>query len=111
MPCDTVRLSPSQTLAERMAQVKAALTRLEQKLQSGAVQLGIGPNGAVVFRGWQDREGVTDVCAYRTLAAENSWPLRQAVARAEQFSGRKVNINAVAAGHHSHDGGQTWGRH
>jgi hypothetical protein len=111
MPCDTVRLSPGQTLAERMAQVKAALQRLEQKLQSGAVRLGIGPNGAVVFQGWADRDGVTDVCAYRSLAAENSWALRQAVARAEQFSGRKVNVNAVAAGVHSHDGGRSWDKH
>jgi hypothetical protein len=52
---------------------------------------------------------VTDVCAYRTLTASNSWALRQAVAKAEQLAGRKVSAAQVAAGTHSHDGGKTFG--
>jgi len=110
MPCDT-KLRLNQSLKERMAEVKAALLRLEASLRAGGVRVSIGPNGAVAFVGWKDRDDVTDVCAYRTLAAENSWALKQAVMRAEQMSGRKVNVNAVAAGFHSHDGGQTWSRH
>ena len=110
MPCDSVRRE-NQTLQDRMAEVKRALERLERSLQSGSVRVQIAPNGAIAFAGWSDRDDVTDVCAYRTLAAQNSWALRQAVARAEASQGRKVNPNAVAAGHHSHDGGRTWSRH
>jgi hypothetical protein len=94
-----------------MSEVKRTLKRLETYLSAGRVRVGIGPNGAIVFQGWADRDDVSDVCAYRTLALENSWALRQAVARAEATSGRKVNPQAVAAGHHSHDQGATWSRH
>lgn len=107
MPCDT-RLRENQTLADRNNQIQAALRRLEQYLQTGTVRLAIASNGAIAFSGWQDRDDVTDVCAYRTLAASNSWALRQAQAKAEAMAGRKVNAFAVAAGHHSHDGGKTW---
>ena len=109
MPCDSVR-DPNQTLEQRNDQVKKALTRLEQALTQGRVKVTIGPTGAVSFTGWKpdDRDGITDVCAYRTLAMQGSSALRMAVARAEALQGRKVNPNAVAAGHHSHDGGGTW---
>lgn len=107
MPCDTI-LKENQTLDQRSRQIDAALKRLEASLQAGKIKVGIGPTGSVTFMGWKDRDDVTDVCAYRTLAAGNSWALRQAVARAEATSGRKVNTAAVAAGHHSHDGGGTW---
>ena len=110
MACDT-RLAVGQTLEARMTQVQAALKRLEASLQNGSVKVGIAPNGAVTFQGWADRDYVSDVCAYRTLAAGNSWALRQAVARAEAMSGKKVNARAVEAGWHSHDGGSTWGKH
>jgi len=91
-----------------MRETKAALSRLERYLQTGSVKVKIAPNGAVAFAGWNDRDDVTDVCAIRMLRAENSWALRQAVARAEATSGRKMNPRAVAAGVHSHDGGGTW---
>jgi len=110
MPC-TSTLRPGQTTAQRQAQIAAALKRLETYLQSGKVRVGIAPNGAVVFQGWQDRDDVTDVCAYRTLVAANSWALRQAVARAEAATGKRVNPQAVTAGWHSHDGGKSWGTH
>lgn len=112
MPCDTA-LSVGQTLEQRMAEVQAALKALETKLAGGVVRVVIVPNGAVTFAGWAeaDRKRLNDACAYRTLAAEGSWPLRQAVARAEAQQGRRVNQQAVAAGWHSHDGGQSWGRH
>lgn len=110
MPCDT-QLREGQTLQAREREVKAALDRLERYLQSGSVRVQIGPQGAVAFQGWRDRDRVTDVCAYRTLALKSSWALKQAVARAEAMSGRKVNPQAVAAGTHTHDGGRTWSRH
>jgi hypothetical protein len=110
MACETMR-SPGQTLQERMTQVERALKRLEQYLSTGSARVMIAPNGAVAFANWQDRDNVSDVCAYRALAAGNSWALRQAVAKAEAQSGRKVNARAVAAGFHSHDNGHSWGKH
>ena len=110
MACET-RLRSGQTLQERVKAIDVALKRLEQYLTQGKVQIGISPvNGAITFKGWAtgERDDVTDVCAYRTLASQNSWALRQAVAKAEAMSGRKVNALAVAAGVHSHDGGKTW---
>lgn len=109
MACLTA-LQPNQTLAQRMAQVDAALKRLEQYIQTGTVRIGISRQGAIVFQGWQDRDGITDVCAYRSLTATNSWILRQAILRAEGMSGNKVNPKAIEAGIHSHDG-KTWGKH
>lgn len=109
MPCDT-QLAEGQTLVQRMSEIDQALKRLETYLSSGQVSITIGPNGAVSFTGWQDGTArrISDVCAYRSLAASNSWALRQAQARAEMMQGRKVNARAVAAGTHSHDGGRTW---
>lgn len=109
MPCDT-NLKQGQTLESRGEQIKKSLTRLERALTEGRVGLTIAPNGAVAFTNWkrEDRDDVTDVCAFRTLTSQNSWALRQAVAKAEQVQGRKVNPHAVAAGHHSHDGGKSW---
>jgi hypothetical protein len=96
-----------------MEEVKRALKKLEASLAAGQTRVSIAANGAVVFSGWagEARSGLNDACAYRTLAAEGSWALRQAVARAEAQSGKKVNPRAVAAGWHTHDSGRTWGKH
>ena len=110
MPCDST-LKAGQTLADRQTQIERALRRLEVSLGTGQVRIGIAPNGAIVFKGWQDRDDVTDACAYRTLTAANSWNLRQAVAREEARSGKRVNAQAVSAGWHSHDGGNSWSKH
>lgn len=110
MACDQT-LSAGQSLEERMAEVSWALRQLKAQLQAGVVKIQIGTNGAVTFAGAWDRRGLSDACTYRVLAAEGSWELRQAVARAEATSGRKVNARAVALGTHSHDGGKTWERH
>ena len=109
MACESYR-QQGQSLEQRNAEIQKKLKELEQKLRMKSVQLGIGPNGAIVFKGWrkEDRGGISDACAFRTLSAEGSWALRQAVAAAEASSGRKVNVNAVAAGHHSHDDGRSW---
>lgn len=104
-------LKDGQTLAQRMAETEKALKRLEQSIQAGKVKIGISQNGAITFQGWQDRDGISDVCAFRSMTATNSWVLRQAVLKAEGMSGRKVNPKAIAAGVHSHDGGKTWGQH
>lgn len=110
MACESIRRQ-GQTLVERMDQVKRALERLERYLTTGSVKVAIGPNGAVAFGGWADRDDVTDACAYRSLSATSSWALKQAVARAEAQAGRKVNPTAVAGGWHSHDHGRTWSTH
>ena len=109
MPCDSV-LREGQDIAARMTQIEAALKRLEGFLAGGQVQLGIGLQGAIVIKGWAqaERSDVTDACAVRRLLAEGSWAFRQAVARAEAQSGRKMNQQAAMAGVHSHDGGKTW---
>jgi len=105
-----MNLKPGQSLADRMRQTEAALRRLEQALRNGTVKLVIAPNGAVAFAGWQDRDDITDVCAFRSLSATNSADLRSAVQRAEAQYGRKVNANAVAQGWHTHDG-RNWSKH
>jgi hypothetical protein len=109
MTCYT-RVRKGQTPALRAVEVKKVITRLEAALTAGRVKIKIGPQGAVVFEGWkpEERDDVTDVCAFRALQNENSWALRQAVAKAEQLSGRKVSQQAVAAGIHSHTDGKTW---
>ena len=109
MACET-RLRQGQSLVQRIDEVKVALERLERYLATGSVKINIAPNGAVAFAGWNDRDDVTDVCAYRTLSASNSWELRQAVQKAEFAQGRKVNPMAVAAGWHTHDQ-QSWSKH
>lgn len=109
MPCYT-QLKPQQTLEQRNAEITRSLRVLEAKLQAGQVKVTIGPNGALAFAGRTstDRDDVTDVCAYRALTAQSSWALRQALARAEALSGRKLNPQAIGSGLHSHDGGKTW---
>lgn len=109
MPCNTI-LREGVTLEQRVKAIDVALKRLEQYLTTGKATITIGPTGSIAFKGWQgaDRDDVSDVCAYRTLSSQNSWALRQAVAKAEAMQGRKVNPKAVIGGHHSHDGGKTW---
>ena len=104
MTCYTM---PTLTPVQRQ-KMDTAVTRLEAMLAAGSVQVTVGANGSVAFKGWTDRENVSDLCAYRKLAAANSPALRKAVMRAEAMSGYKVNARAVASGTHSHDGGRTW---
>ncbi len=105
MPCMT---QPNLTPTAKQAQAEA-VKRLETALGAGAVKVVIGNNGALAFNGWTERGGVSDLCAYRALS--NSPALRKAIARAEAMSGRTLNRQAIAAGHHSHDGGHSWGQH
>ena len=107
MPCDT-RIPVGMTPEQRKTQIEKALERLEAALSMGSVFVVIGNNGAVAFSGWNDRDNVTDVCAFRALTVKSSFALRRAVATAETQYGRRVNMNAVGEGVHSHDGGKTW---
>ena len=97
--------------AQPLAQVLSAVARLENALAAGSVTVKIGAAGAIAFVGWKDNAGVADLCAYRRLVAQGSPALRRAMMRAEVTAGRKVDARTIAAGLHSHDGGNTWGTH
>lgn len=109
MVCDT-RLKPAQTIAERAAEIRKATQAIDGLLGRGKANVVIGKDGAVAFTGIPDnvRDGLTDACVYRAIMARGSHAAKQAIVKAEQMSGRSVNKKVVAAGRHSHDGGQTW---
>lgn len=109
MPCDTM-LKPKQTLQQRATEVREMVARLSAGLTAGRVKAIVGPQGAITFAGLSEteRDGVTDACAYRRLMATGSALAKQAIMRAEQLAGRTIDRQAVAHGHHSHDGGRTW---
>jgi len=109
MPCDT-RLKPRQTIQSRKAEIQKVIERLSKGLTSGAIRVKVGPQGGIAFIGLstEERDGVTDACAYRRLMVTGSSLAKAAIARAEQLAGRTVDRMAVAQGVHSHDGGHTW---
>lgn len=112
MPCDSRPFRQYQTLTERKEQVKEAVDTLDALLKKKKVKPRISPNGSIVFDGWVDPEkaGMTDACAYRRIMSSGSSLAKLEIMRAEQLSGRKVNLQTLASGEHSHDGGRTWGR-
>lgn len=110
MPCST-RIPVGMTAEQRAAQIKEILANLEGQLNSGVVKLKVASNGAVLFEGWNNRGGVNDACAFRALQVQGSFALRRALATAEALAGRKVDMNVINSGMHSHDGGHTWGSH
>jgi len=112
MPCDT-RLKAKQTIQERAAEVRRAVTQLDKLIARGQVRVKVGPQGAVAFSAWADneRDGVTDACAYRRLMATGSALAKAKIAQAEQMAGRSINRQVVGHGAHSHDGGHTWHDH
>lgn len=112
MPCDT-RLKRGQTISQRADEVRKAVQKIGERLVAGQVRVKIGPQGAIAFEGIPEaeRDGITDNCAYRRLMATGSALAKQKIAAAEQLAGRSVNKQAVAQGHHSHDGGKTWHKH
>ncbi len=111
MPCDT-KLKPRQTIQQRATEVRAATERLAAALAAGRVKVTIGPTGAIQFVGWSDndRDGITDNCAYRRILATGSALARMAIQKAEMMAGRTVDKKMVAQGWHSHDG-TTWHKH
>ena len=112
MPCDTRRL-PKQTLSERKKEITETIVNLNKLLVTGAVRAKVGPQGAVAFEGWTEdqRNRVSDACAYRQLMAIGGSLAKAKLAQAEALAGRKVNMQAVGQGVHSHDGGRTWHDH
>lgn len=107
MPCDTV-VQKGQTLSERKAELRKKAEQIARQLVNGSVKAKVGPQGAIAFLGITDRGGMTDACIYRRIMAGNSALAKQAIVKAEMLAGRSVNKQMVAAGVHSHDGGQTW---
>jgi hypothetical protein len=109
MPCDS---KPANKTPAGILAMAAALDRLQRSLGAG-VSVVIGAQGGIAFRGWAeaDRAGLSDLCAYRKLAARNSPELRRAIARAEAVAGRKLDPQALASGVHSHDGGRSFSTH
>ena len=109
MPCEVSRL-PNQTLTERKVEIREAVAKLSAELAAGRVKAVVGPQGAVAFQGWTDanRSRVTDACALRLVLSTGSALAKTKIAQAEMLAGRPVNRQAIAQGHHSHDGGKTW---
>lgn len=107
MPCIT---SPVLTPSAKQRQ-REALDRLQRALAAGTVTIKVGREGSIAFAGWrdEDREGISDLCAYRAIA--NDPTVRRALLRAEALSGNRYDPRAIASGLHSHDGGATWSRH
>lgn len=85
--------------------------KLDKALVSGAVRIKIGPQGAVAFVGLteQERDGVTDNCAYRRIMATGSPLARAKIAAAEALSGRTVDRKVIGQGGHYH--GDTYHAH
>jgi hypothetical protein len=111
MPCDT-KLRQGQTISQRKEEIRQVVARIALGLTTGRIKARVGPQGAIAFDGLREdeRSGVTDACAYRTLMVTGSALARAALARAEQLAGRSVDKQALAHGHHSHDGGKSWHR-
>lgn len=111
MPCDT-RLKRGQTISQRADEVRKAVEGLDKAIAMRAVKVVVGPQGAIAFQGWTNgRDDVTDACAFRRLMATGSALAKAEIARAEMLSGRKINMQAIGQGAHSHDGGRTWHNH
>src|SRR5262245_20971133 len=109
MPCET-KLKPQQTISQRAEEVRRMVARLSQKLVSGLVRPMVGKQGGIAFEGLseEERDGVTDNCAYRRLMVSGSPLAKAKIAQAEQLAGRQVDKQVVGQGLHSHDGGKTW---
>jgi hypothetical protein len=112
MPCDTSFL-PGQTISQRKEEVRRVIKTLDSFLAKGIVKAKVGPQGGITFVGLPDdeRNRVTDACAYRQLMATGSGLAKAKLAQAEAMAGRTVNRQVVGHGVHSHDNGQTWHDH
>jgi len=114
MACDTWRKTPEQTLRERIDQIRERMKAIELGLGRNKFGVKVGPQGAVTFTGLsaEDRAGMSDACVLRRILSPSGSALARArIEAAERIAGRKVDRQQVAAGIHSHDGGETWGSH
>lgn len=112
MPCDR-QLKPKQTISERKAEVRKAADKISKGLAAKRIKPVVSKTGAIAFVGVTDeeRDGVTDACAYRLIMVHGSALAKAEIARAEQIAGRGVDKQVIGQGAHSHDGGQTWHDH
>jgi len=111
MACET-RLKSRQTLVERKAEVKKVIYDVNSLIATGRIKPVVDKRtGAIAFQGFDEnlRDGVTDACVYRQLMVTGSFLTKQKIAAAEALAGRTVSKQALGAGVHSHDGGQTFG--
>ena len=86
------------------------MSTLDSLLKARRVRVTVGAQGAIAFDGWpaEDRNAVTDACAYRRIMATGSALAKAEIARAEQIAGRSIDRKVIASGVHSHDGGHSW---
>lgn len=112
MVCD-MRLKPRQSQEQRREELRKRMNRVQELLAQRKLQVKVGKQGAITFVGLsdEDRDGMTDACIYRSIMRTGSAAAKQAIMRAEQISGVKVNKSVLHAGVHSHDGGQSWSAH
>lgn len=111
MPCDSKPFRSWETLEQRKETVREKTMALSAALAAGRVQVKVGKQGAVAFIGWDDREGITDACAYRRIMRHGSALAKNAIMRAAQAAGVEINKQIIGQGAHSHDGGETWHNH
>lgn len=112
MACDT-KLKAGQSVSQRAEEIRRAVSTLDAAIRAKRVRITVGPQGAIAFAGLseQERDGVTDACAYRRLMATGTALARAEIANAERLAGRTVNRQVIGQGAHSHDGGKTWHDH
>jgi hypothetical protein len=105
MACDTIDVTP-----ESQTRIQKDMDSLKEGLAKGTITIIIDKRtGAIAFKGWNATGFIGDTCAARRLMSMNSPEYRRALLKAEAITGRKANPAAIMAGHHSHDGGKTWG--
>jgi hypothetical protein len=89
MPCDT-RLKPRQTIQQRATEVRDVVEKFGKGLATGRIKPVVDrKTGAIAFDGVtnEERDGVTDACAYRRLmvtglgTGEERYPTRRADGR------------------------------
>jgi len=109
MVCE-IRLKPRQSIQQRAEEVRSAVGKLDALLKKRRVKPKVGPQGAITFDGWkdEDKDGVTDACAYRRIMSTGSSLAKAEIAKAEMLAGRQVDKKIIGQGVHSHDGGETW---
>ena len=109
MPCDT-RRRREQSIEDRKKEIKTTVDKLSLEIIKRTVRPVVGANGAITFVGWkaENRNDITDACAYRRLLVQGNQMAINEIKRAEALAGRTVNKQVVAQGVHSHDGGMTW---
>lgn len=110
MPCDT-RVKRGQSLQQRKDEVRQVVYDVNSLIAVGKVKPVIDKKtGAIAFAGLDPniRDDVTDACIYRRIMVSGGALTKAKIAQAEAVAGRAVNKQAVGAGVHSHDGGQSW---